>query len=291
MDLERAGDREPAAPPEPTPVLVDAPWLAAHRRDVVVLHVDEDASAYHQAHLPGARAVSTYDDLHEPVRRGPASRQHLEQVLSRLGVHADDHLVLYSADSPSHAAYAFWLLRRHGHQRLSLLDGGLRAWRDVGGPVEDHPVVAVTGGYRSRGGDDSIVVGRDELLARYVGAPGPALLLDCRTPAEHAGHVGHPLDVAAERHRVPGHIPGSRNLPSHLVLDGHRFAGREHLQRLFAEHGLRPDSDVVVYCRVADRSSVLWFALAELVGHPRVRHYVGGWAEYGSLVDVPVELD
>jgi thiosulfate/3-mercaptopyruvate sulfurtransferase len=31
--------------------------------------------------------------------------------------------------------------------------------------------------------------------------------------------------------------------------------------------------------------------LDELLGHPRVRHYDGGWAEYGSLLDVPVERD
>jgi hypothetical protein len=43
----------------------------------------------------------------------------------------------------------------------------------------------------------------------------------------------------------------------------------------------------VVYCRVAERSPLLWFALRELLGHPRVRHYDGGWAEYGSLAGRP----
>jgi thiosulfate/3-mercaptopyruvate sulfurtransferase len=36
---------------------------------------------------------------------------------------------------------------------------------------------------------------------------------------------------------------------------------------------------------------VPWFALHELLGYGHVRHYDGGWAEYGSLMDVPVELD
>lgn len=48
------------------------------------------------------------------------------------------------------------------------------------------------------------------------------------------------------------------------------------------------DADVSVYCRVSERSALLWFALHELLGHERVRLYDGGWAEYGSLVDSPV---
>jgi thiosulfate/3-mercaptopyruvate sulfurtransferase len=39
---------------------------------------------------------------------------------------------------------------------------------------------------------------------------------------------------------------------------------------------------------VAERSALTWFALHELLGHARVRNYDGGWAEYGSLMDVPV---
>jgi thiosulfate/3-mercaptopyruvate sulfurtransferase len=31
-----------------------------------------------------------------------------------------------------------------------------------------------------------------------------------------------------------------------------------------------------------------WFVLHELLGYQHVRLYHGGWAEYGSLTDVPV---
>ena len=33
-----------------------------------------------------------------------------------------------------------------------------------------------------------------------------------------------------------------------------------------------------------------WFVLHELLGHPNAKNYDGSWTEYGSLVDVPVEL-
>jgi thiosulfate/3-mercaptopyruvate sulfurtransferase len=90
---------------------------------------------------------------------------------------------------------------------------------------------------------------------------------------------------------VPGHMPGARNLDSVDVLepDTHRFRPVEELRGMFRERGVEPGTEVALYCRLAERSSLLWFALHEIVGHDRARNYDGGWAEYGSLIDVPVE--
>ncbi len=130
------------------------------------------------------------------------------------------------------------------------------------------------------------------MLDPYVGAPGRTLLLDCRTHEEYEGRSRNPMDLAVEQHRVPGHIPGAVNLPSALLLtDQGTFQPVPRLRELFTSRGLAADSDVVVYCRVAERSSLLWFALSELLDHPSVRHYDGGWAEYGSLMDVSVARD
>ena len=272
--------------------LVDAAWLAQHADPLrtVLLQVDGDSSAYYSAHLPNAVPLDWHDELHEQVRRGPVSQQHFEELMERKGIDRDDHVVLYGTGEGTFAAHAYWIFRYYQHPRVSLLDGGLEAWQRAGGRLEHTvPRVRVAGSYRSPGPDPSVRVGRQELVSRYVGAPGDAVLLDCRSPEEYAGSHRHPLDLGIEHHRVGGHIPGARNLPSgRLLREDGRFRPRDELRRLFADCGVRAESDVVVYCRVAERSSLLWFALHELLGHPRVRHYDGGWAEYGSLIDVPV---
>jgi len=50
-----------------------------------------------------------------------------------------------------------------------------------------------------------------------------------------------------------------------------------------------PDTDVIAYCRIGERSSHTWFVLHELLGYERVRNYDDSGTEYGSLVGVPVE--
>jgi thiosulfate/3-mercaptopyruvate sulfurtransferase len=68
---------------------------------------------------------------------------------------------------------------------------------------------------------------------------------------------------------------GGRDLP-----DPRRAGG--HLP------GLRPDDDVVVYCRIGERSSHTWFVLHHLLGYPHVRNYDGSWTEWGNSVRVPI---
>jgi thiosulfate/3-mercaptopyruvate sulfurtransferase len=50
-----------------------------------------------------------------------------------------------------------------------------------------------------------------------------------------------------------------------------------------------PDKEVIVYCRIGERSSHTWFVLHELLGYPKVRNYDGSWTEWGNAVGLPIE--
>jgi thiosulfate/3-mercaptopyruvate sulfurtransferase len=277
-----------------TPALVSTAWLAEHTEDpdVVVLQVDEEASRYFDGHVPGALLLSWLDDLHAPVRRGYLDADAIADLLGRLGISPDTHVVVLGDAYNTYAACAFWLLRYYGHHRVSLVDGGIRAWIAEGRPLTSDDVAprpAVT--YPVPEEDPEVRATRDDILDRFVGEHPGTALLDCRTPIEYEGRGATGVDLPVERHRVPGHVPGARNLNSVDVLDPetHRFLPVDVIQAMFAERGVRDDVEVALYCRLAERSSLLWFALHELLGHRHARNYDGGWAEYGSLMDVPVE--
>ena len=58
-----------------------------------------------------------------------------------------------------------------------------------------------------------------------------------------------------------------------------------------ARPGCHRADDVVVYCRIGERSSHTWFALTQLLGYERVRNYDGSWTEWGNSVRVPIERE
>jgi len=52
---------------------------------------------------------------------------------------------------------------------------------------------------------------------------------------------------------------------------------------------VRPDKEVITYCRIGERSSHSWIVLKYLLGYPNVKNYDGSWTEWGNLVKTPIE--
>ena len=87
-----------------------------------------------------------------------------------------------------------------------------------------------------------------------------------------------------------GHIPGAKSVPwKTAVKEDATFKSPEELRRIYTEQcGLKPNDDIIAYCRIGERSSHTWFVLRELLGYPDVRNYDGSWTEWGSMVGVPI---
>lgn len=273
LDRLRTGP-VPTPLPVPVPPLVDGDWPAAHPEVALLQVVDPSTPP------PGAAALDWIRDLQDPDRRSVLDAGRFAALMDRLGITADHHVVL-GGGRPALAAWAYWCFTYHGHPRVSLLDGSIdRPWTTL----------PPSSGYVAGPGRRELLVTRDQLLAGLVGAPPGTCLIDCRSAEEFAGRPTRPYDRPIDRHRVVGHLPGAVNLPAEELLDpSGRLLPLDRLRDRCAATGAGPDDQVVVHCGVNDRSGLVWFVLHELLGWPDVACYYGGWAEYASLADVPIE--
>jgi thiosulfate/3-mercaptopyruvate sulfurtransferase len=277
-----------------TPPLVSPDWVAERLDDddVRLVEVDEDTTLYEASHIPGAVALHWQDDLQDGVRRAFVSEDAFAELMDARGIGNDTHVVLYGGNNNWFAAYAYWYFKLYGHERVSLLDGGRKGWE-----LEDRPMTAdatdvvATSGYTPSGPNTSIRALRDQVISDYVGAPGGRALIDVRSPAEFSGEAAAPPHLPQENAQVRGHIPGAANIPWSTAVDPETgsFLETDRLREIYGDAVGGPDTDVVAYCRIGERSAHTWFVLHELLGYERVRNYDGSWTEYGSLVDVPVE--
>jgi len=272
-----------------TPALVSADWAVEHLGDPAVrfVEVDVDTTAYDQGHLPGAVAWDWTSQLTDGIRRDIATPGDLSRLLSSSGIGPDTHIALYGDNNNWFAAWAYWQLKLHGLERVSLVDGGRKLWLALDLPLtNDVPTYAATG-FTVEGPSYELRAFRDEILPR-LGEPGLGLV-DVRSPAEYSGEILAPPGMSESAQRG-GHIPGAASIPwAQAVREDGSFKSPDELAALYQGKGITPDKDIVTYCRIGERSSHSWFVLHEILGYPSVRNYDGSWTEWGSMVAVPIE--
>jgi thiosulfate/3-mercaptopyruvate sulfurtransferase len=271
--------------------LVSPSWVAERLDcpELVLVEVDEEAATHHWSHLAGATFVDWQDCRKDLLGPRPASTAAFERLMSLRGIRPDDDVVLYGDGENRYAAAVLWLMRLHGHRSLRLMDGGRAAWTALGLPMTDQESVRTPSAYVAGAADLGIRATRDDLLTQLAQAAPEAVVVDCRSPQEFSGGASGPAaefgDLCAER----GHVPGAINLPAGdlLATDGSLLPA-DQLEQALSTRGLHAGQSITAYCHSADRSSLVWFALSQVLGYPSVRVYDGGWLEYGHLVGVPV---
>jgi thiosulfate/3-mercaptopyruvate sulfurtransferase len=248
--------------------------------------------------LPHAKAFFWKDLLWDSYKREFATAAELKRRLKAAGIDTGAHLVFYG-DPVQFGFYARWAFLQAGWRNTSVVDGGLRAWRNFGLPLSPLPQIApVTsvGGPASMSRRTSlhtlqqraIRIGRNEILGRL--SDNKLRIIDARTQEEYDGHRVSPAGGANHGAERGGHIPGAVLFPFTDLLDQDgRIRPVKELQVLARNAGLDANQETVVYCRLSHRSTMLFFVLTEVLGFSQVRVYDGSWTEWGSLVDAPIE--
>jgi thiosulfate/3-mercaptopyruvate sulfurtransferase len=273
-------------------VLVSTQWVVdnLHQPSIRLVESNEDTLLYASGHIPGAVHVDWTTDLNDQVRRDYISREGFEALASRIGVTPETAVVFYGDKNNWWACYAFWVFQLFGHTRARVMDGGRLKWekekRVLTGAVPDLP--RTTSRVPER--DDKVNRAfRGDVLAHLkVGGQ----LVDVRSREEYTGERLHMPDYPNEGALRGGHIPGAKHIPWSRAIDPADgcFRPADELRKIYIEEqGLKPDAEVIAYCRIGERSSHTWFTLKYLLGFPKIRNYDGSWTEWGNLVGVPIE--
>jgi thiosulfate/3-mercaptopyruvate sulfurtransferase len=251
--------------------------------DYRLLEVNIRQESEESAHIPGAVSLDWQRDLRDTDTFDVLSPSGFAELLGQHGISRDTTVVLYGDFFNWFAAHAYWVLQYYGHHDSALLDGGQAYWLENDYPTStatpDYPDVE----YEVPDPDESIRARRRDVEEAIESA---ACLLDVRAPPEYRGEILAPPGWNEGVQRG-GHIPGAINKPCRCTMDtDRRFNSRVELEETF---GPLANSEVIVYCRIGERSALVWFVLSELLGFENVSYYYGSFIEWGNTVGLPVE--
>ena len=272
--------------------LVSTEWVLEHQNDenVRLIESNEDPLLYSAGHIPGAVEIDWTRDLNDPRRRDYLDRAGFEALARRIGITPETTLVFYGDKNNWWATYAAWVFHLFGHTNVKIIDGGRIKWLNEGRELtKEVPTYAPTE-YVAADRDDATFRAYREDVLKHLAKAGK--LIDVRSPQEFDGTRLHMEAYPNEGALRGGHIPGAKNVPWAKAVnpDSGEFLPAPALRELYeTQSGLNPADDVVVYCRIGERSSHTWFVLKYLLGYSQVRNYDGSWTEWGNSVGVPIE--
>jgi thiosulfate/3-mercaptopyruvate sulfurtransferase len=271
--------------------LVTADWLEAHLDDpnVVIVESDEDVLLYDTGHIPGAVKVDWHTELNDQLTRDYLDGEGFARLMSEKGISRDSTVVFYGDNFNWWAAYALWVFSLFGHPDVRLLNGGRMKWMADGRPTTTDIPKRPETEYPVIERDDSKIRAYKEAVLDHMASEKP--MVDVRSPEEFRGERTHMPEYPQEGVLRGGHIPGAHSVPwKRAANDDGTFKSVPDLKAIYeGEIGLSPSDDIVVYCRIGERSSHTWFVLQQLLGYPTVRNYDGSWTEWGNSVRVPIE--
>lgn len=277
-----------AQPAEPQPLVVSPAWLAERLQDprLVLFHIGDRASrpVYEAGHIPGAQFLSPTLEWSTPRVEGTLNLELpdpalLDSLLEARGISDASRIVLYAAQQyHTPTSRALFTLEYAGLRgRVSLLDGGLEAWKAEGRPLSTEETVPVRGSLTIRP-DQSLLVDAG-YVSTHLRDPG-VRIVDARDTSFYNGRE--------TRQGRNGHIPGAASLPFSTIVDSSgRFRSPVQLRAQFESAGVREGQTVVTYCHIGQQASLVWFA-ARLVGLP-ARLYDGSFQDWARRTELRVE--
>lgn len=305
--------------PYNTAFLAETNWLEEQLNDAAIRIVDlryrvqrigdtwvvgDDRAAYEAGHVPGAVFAELTRDFVVPpteVVMSVAPPEQFAHFASRLGIGPETLVVVYDdRPVPTTAARLWWTLRYYGHDRVKVLNGGLRKWRAEGRPLSrEIPAYAAT-----------VFVPRvrahlratKEAVRAALRAPDTAIV-DCMPNDMHAGQTPRPW--GARLGRIPGavSVPALANVLPEAVAasdearkralagdDAYSYRPLEELERMYQAVGVTREKRIITYCDLGNAAANGALVLT-LLGYEDVAVYDGSFSEWSRDQHLPVETD
>jgi len=257
---------------------VDASW-----------HLNSPRNPYEEfatQHISGAQYINI-DDCSDKGNSLPhmiPSEAQFSEYISDLGISNDNHVVLYGQQGAVSAARIWWMFRLFGHDKVSIVNGGLPAWRAAGGTIESGSSSKPERADFKAKLNPNHLMSADQVL--QIVNTGAAQIMDARSLARFY------CDAPEPRPGLPGgHIPGSLCLPfTNLVQsdDVLKFKSLNDMKDVMMDSGLILGSNVVLTCGSGVTAAVLYFSLHLLgIDIDKLALYDGSWTEWASRPELP----
>lgn len=123
---------------------IDDPNIRVYDATILFFRQESELTAYEQylqGHIPGAAFFDhqRFSDPSSDYMYMVLPETDLATQIGNIGITEDSEVIFYANGLLPSATRAWWMLRYAGHNNVRVLNGGLAAWQQAGGDIEQAP--------------------------------------------------------------------------------------------------------------------------------------------------------
>ena len=277
--------------------LVSTEWLNNNLSKVKLFDAswhmpNSSRNAYREfldSHIPGAMFwdIDEHSDKDSPFPHMLPNSDYWTRMLWSFGINNEDHIIVYDFSDVHSACRLRFSLKYFGHQKVSVLDGGMKKWLKENRPT-DNKINQDLGKFSSI---DKLnpttkysVNEKSELIKNRLQIDENIKkqsfqTVDARSRDRFEGKAEEPRPGLKK-----GCIIGSKNIPFKECINSktNTFKSKNELSVIFTKNGIDISKPIVFTCGSGMTATVLGLAYSIISGK-NAAVYDGSWSEYGKI--------
>ena len=232
---------------------------------------------YKKKHIPNAIFfdINKIADPNNSLPHMIPSKDLFSKMMQNIGLNKDDEIIIYDNSPFLSSARAWFLFRYFGHDKVSIMQGGIKSWKNYGGNITQGNVILEKGNYIASAERKELVVNLDEMILASQNKKN--VILDARSKKRFLGEALEP------RPNLPsGHIPNSKSLPSSDLINKEGYLkSKDEINQIFSNINVNINDKIIATCGSGVSACVISIALFCL-GKTDTPIYDGSWTEWAS---------